>query len=84
MDIIDLIVFLVIGLGSGLLAGLILRGTGLGLACDVGAGIVGGAVGGILMAYLGDPSQSVFMMYAAAAVGATVVIMMAGPIKRHL
>lgn len=84
MDIINLIVFLVIGLALGLLAGLILKGTGLGFACDVGAGVAGGAIGGILMAYLGSAEQSDFVMYAAAAVGATVVIMLAGPIKRHL
>lgn len=84
MDIINLIVFLVIGLALGLLAGLILKGTGLGFACDVGAGVAGGAIGGILMAFLGDDGQSDFVMYAAAAVGATVVIMLAGPIKRHL
>ena len=43
MDIINLLVFLVIGLALGLLAGLILKGTGLGLACDVGVGVAGGA-----------------------------------------
>ncbi|MEA1890147.1 MAG: GlsB/YeaQ/YmgE family stress response membrane protein [Pseudomonadota bacterium] len=84
MELINLVVFLVIGLISGLLAGLILRGTGLSLACDVGAGLVGGVLGGILMMTFGVAGQSEYLAYAAAAVGATVVIMLAGPIKRHL
>ena len=84
MDIINLIVFLVIGLALGLLAGLILKGTGLGFACDVGAGVAGGAIGCILMSFICSAEQSDFVMYAAAAVGSTVVIMIAGPIKRHL
>ncbi len=84
MDIINLIVFLAIGVASGLLAGLILRGSGLGLACDVVAGLVGGVLGGILMMTFGEAGQSDFLSYAAAAVGATVVIMLAGPIKRRL
>lgn len=84
MDIINLLVFLVIGLVLGLLAGLILRGTGLGLACDVGVGVAGGLIGGLLMAFLGDAEQSDFVLYAASAVGATIVIMLAGPIKRRL
>ena len=84
MDIINLFVFLVIGLFSGLLAGLIMRGSGLGLACDVVAGIAGGLLGGILMVFFGDAGQPEFYLYAGAAVGATVVIMLAGPIKRRL
>ncbi|MCK5361024.1 MAG: GlsB/YeaQ/YmgE family stress response membrane protein [Gammaproteobacteria bacterium] len=84
MDIINFILFLVIGLFSGLLAGLILRGSGLGLACDVVAGIVGGLIGGILMGVFGEAGQPEFFLYAGAAVGATIVIMLAGPIKRRL
>ena len=84
MDILNLIIFLVIGLISGLLAGLTLRGSGLGLACDIVAGLVGGILGGILMMTFGEDGQSDYMSYAAAAVGATIVIMLAGPIKRRL
>ena len=84
MDIINLIVFSVIGLLSGLLAGLIMRGSGLGLACDVVAGIAGATLGGILMAFFGAADQPEFYLYAGAAVGATIVIMLAGPIKRRL
>ncbi len=84
MDIINLFIFLVIGLLAGLLAGLIMRGSGLGLVCDVVAGLAGGVIGGVLMSLFGDMAQPEFYLYAAAAVGATVVIMLAGPIKRRL
>ena len=84
MDIINLIIFLAIGLLSGLLAGLILKGSGLGLLCDIAAGLAGGMIGGILMVVFGDPGQPQFYSYAAAAVGATIVIMLAGPVKRRL
>ncbi|GBE07182.1 hypothetical protein BMS3Bbin11_01784 [bacterium BMS3Bbin11] len=84
MDIINLLVFLVIGLIAGLLAGLIMRGSGLGLACDLVAGLVGSVLGGIFMMTFGGAGQSDFKSYAAAAVGATVIIMVAGPVKRRL
>jgi uncharacterized membrane protein YeaQ/YmgE (transglycosylase-associated protein family) len=84
LDIINLIIFLVIGLLAGLLAGLIMKGSGLGLVCDVVAGLVGGMLGGILMSLFGDRTQPDFYLYAAAAVGATIVIMLAGPVKRRL
>lgn len=84
MDIINLIVFIIIGLASGLLAGLVLRGSGLGLTCDVVAGVIGGVLGGGLMVFFGNPLQPDSYAYAASAVGATILIMLAGPLKRRL
>jgi uncharacterized membrane protein YeaQ/YmgE (transglycosylase-associated protein family) len=84
LNFINLLIFLAIGFFAGLLAGLILKGSGLGLACDVVAGIAGGLLGGILVALIGGADTSMFVHYAGAAIGATVVIMLAGPIKRRL
>lgn len=49
----SLLVILVIGLIAGWLAGLIVRGTGLGLIADMAVGIVGAFIGSWLLPKLG-------------------------------
>jgi uncharacterized membrane protein YeaQ/YmgE (transglycosylase-associated protein family) len=53
MNITGLLIFLAIGAVSGWLAGLIMRGGGLGLLGDIVVGIVGAVIGGHLFAFLG-------------------------------
>ena len=84
MDFTSILVFLGIGLLAGLLAGLIMRGSGLGLACDLAAGVTGGLLGGILASLLGNFQSTDFIDYAGAAAGATILIMLAAPVKRRL
>ncbi len=53
MNVTGLLIFLAIGAVSGWLAGLIMRGGGLGLLGDIVVGIVGAVIGGHLFAFLG-------------------------------
>jgi uncharacterized membrane protein YeaQ/YmgE (transglycosylase-associated protein family) len=53
MNVTGLLIFLAIGAVSGWLAGLIMRGGGLGLPGDIVVGIVGAVIGGHLFAWLG-------------------------------
>jgi uncharacterized membrane protein YeaQ/YmgE (transglycosylase-associated protein family) len=79
-----LLAYVVIGLLAGLLAHLVMKGSALGLLCDVASGCVGGTVGGLLMSLFGPTGQSPFLSLAAAAVGGCIVIMIAGPLKSRL
>ena len=80
----SLLLYIVIGLLAGLLAHLVMKASALGLLCDVVAGCAGGLLGGLAMLILGPSDQSVFIPMAAAAVGGTVLIMFAGPLKNRL
>ena len=53
MNVTGLLIFLAIGAVSGWLAGLIMRGGGLGFLGDIVVGIVGAVIGGHLFSFLG-------------------------------
>ena len=53
MNVTGLLIFLAIGAVSGWLAGLIMRGGGLGLLGDIVVGIVGAVICGHLFSFLG-------------------------------
>ena len=50
MDIMSLVIFLLIGLVAGWLAGQLMRGGGFGPVGDIVIGIVGAYLGGLLLA----------------------------------
>jgi len=49
----DLLWFLVIGLVAGWLAGVLMRGGGLGIVRDLAVGVIGAVLGGSIFAALG-------------------------------
>jgi uncharacterized membrane protein YeaQ/YmgE (transglycosylase-associated protein family) len=53
MAIESILVFLVIGLIAGWLAGKIVEGTGFGLVGDLVVGVIGAFIGGWLLSYAG-------------------------------
>ena len=48
-----IIEWIMIGAIAGWLAGLLLRGNGVGIGMDVGVGMIGGVIGGFLLGPLG-------------------------------
>ena len=76
-----LLVYIVVGLLAGVLAHLVMKGSALGLLCDVMAGCAGGLLGGMAMHFMGPDDQTAFMSIAAATVGGCVLIMIAGPLR---
>jgi uncharacterized membrane protein YeaQ/YmgE (transglycosylase-associated protein family) len=74
-DIVSILIFLAIGAVAGLLAGLIMRGRGFGLAGNIVVGILGAVLGGYLfgllnIAFLGGLLGEIIV----ATVGAIIVL----------
>jgi len=69
------LMFIVIGLIAGALAGRVVSGHGYGLLGDLVVGIIGGFVGGWLFAaFLGVAGGGFFMSLVAAFIGAVVLL----------
>ncbi len=78
----NLILFLIIGGVAGWLAGLIMKGRGFGVLANVGIGIVGSFIGGILFRLLGLASQGAVGELVTATVGAVVLLAVVGKLKK--
>lgn len=78
----NLIFFLVIGLLAGWLAGLIMRGGGLGLLGNMVVGVVGAFLGGFLFDVLRISVGGFIGSLLTATVGAVVLLFILGLIKK--
>src|SRR5882672_10520461 len=70
----ELIIFLLVGMVAGWLAGILIKGGGFGLLGDMVFGVVGAFVGGWLFAQLGITAWGVVGLLITSLVGAVVVI----------
>ena len=82
MSLEGLILFLLIGLIAGWLAGRIMRGGGFGLAGDLVVGIIGALLGGWLFGLLGLSAGGFLGQLIVALVGAIVLLYLLRLIKR--
>ncbi len=82
MDAQSLILFLVIGLVAGWLAGLIMKGGGFGLVGDLVVGVVGALLGGWLFSLLGISLGGIIGSLVMALVGAMVLLFLVRLIKK--
>ncbi len=74
MGIEGLLVFLLIGLIAGWLAGVVMKGGGYGLVGDIIIGIIGAFIGGFLFSLLGLGASGFIGSVIVAFVGAVVLI----------
>ncbi len=58
MDLTSLIIWLIVGLIAGFLAGQVMRGGGYGVVGDIVVGILGAFIGGFLSTQLGGPAPT--------------------------
>ncbi len=77
-----LLMFLVIGLIAGWLAGQILRGSGYGLVGDLVVGVIGAVIGGWIFALLGIVAFGLLGSIIAATVGAIILLLILRAAKR--
>lgn len=78
------LVWLLIGAIAGWLAGMIVRGHGLGLVGNIIVGIVGAVIGGWLFERLGvSTSGGVVGAFIGATVGAVVLLFLIGLVRRR-
>ncbi|OGO64940.1 MAG: transglycosylase [Chloroflexi bacterium RBG_19FT_COMBO_55_16] len=82
MDTQSLILFLVIGLVAGWLAGRIMKGGGYGLVGDLIVGVIGAFIGGWLFGVLGISIGGILGSLVAAVVGALVLLFLLRLIRR--
>jgi uncharacterized membrane protein YeaQ/YmgE (transglycosylase-associated protein family) len=70
----ELIIFLVVGVVAGWLAGVLIKGGGFGLLGDMVFGVLGAVVGGWLFAQLGITTWGVLGLLTTSLIGAMTVI----------
>lgn len=79
----SLLVILLVGLVAGWLAGLIVKGSGLGLIGDMAVGIVGALIGSWLLPQLGIAlGTGMVAAIASATVGAVILLVTIGLVRR--
>ncbi len=86
----DLLTWLIVGLVAGVLASLVMGGTGYGIIGDIIIGIVGAFVGGWIFSALGVASPlgglagTIFVAFIGAVVLLFVIRMVRGGTRRHV
>jgi uncharacterized membrane protein YeaQ/YmgE (transglycosylase-associated protein family) len=78
----SIIAFLIIGILSGWLAGLLFKGRGFGIIGDMLIGIAGSFIGGFLFGLIGVTSHSFLGSIFTALVGALVLLLIINWIKK--
>jgi uncharacterized membrane protein YeaQ/YmgE (transglycosylase-associated protein family) len=79
----NLILFLLVGLVAGWLAGKIMKGSGYGLVGDLVAGVVGAFIGVWLFGLLGIPAGGILGLLLASVIGALVLLYVLRMIKKR-
>ena len=74
--------FILIGLAAGFLAGAVVKGHGFGLLGNLIIGVVGALVGGFLFGLLGIAATNLIGNLISAFVGAVVLLLLIGFVKR--
>ena len=81
----SLLVILIVGLFAGWLAGLIVRGSGLGLVGDMAVGIVGAFIGSWLLPQLGIAlGAGIVSAIVNATIGAVILLLVIGLFQRGI
>ncbi len=78
----NLVLFLLIGLAAGWLAGKIMKGRGFGLVGNLIVGVIGAFIGGYLFDLLDITMGGLVGELAMAVVGALVLLFIVGLVKR--
>jgi len=78
----NLILFLVVGLVAGWLAGRIMKGAGFGLVGDLIVGVIGAFIGVWLFGLLGISAGGIIGLLVVALVGALVLLYVIRMVKR--
>ena len=78
----DILVFIIIGIVAGWLAGIIMRGHGFGMIADFVIGVVGAVIGGFLFRLFGITAYGTMGALAMAVIGAVVLLGLSGMLKR--
>jgi uncharacterized membrane protein YeaQ/YmgE (transglycosylase-associated protein family) len=75
--------FILIGLAAGFLAGAVVKGHGFGLLGNLVVGVIGAVLGGFIFGLLGIATTNLLGSLICAFVGAVVLLMIIGFVKRR-
>ena len=78
----NFLIFLIIGALAGWLAGLVMKGRGLGVLGNIIVGVIGAFLGGWLLPMLGVSFGGNIGLFITAFIGAVVLLAIVGLIKR--
>lgn len=78
----NIILFLIIGLVAGWLAGQIMKGRGFGLVGNLVVGVIGAFIGGYLFRTFGIAAYGLVGALVAALVGAIILLWIVGMVKK--
>jgi uncharacterized membrane protein YeaQ/YmgE (transglycosylase-associated protein family) len=78
----NLLIFLLIGALAGWLAGLVMKGRGLGVIGNIIVGVIGAFLGGWLLPMLGVSFGGDVGLFITAFIGAVILLAIVGLIKR--
>ena len=78
----NILIFLLIGALAGWLAGLVMKGRGLGVLGNIVVGVIGAFIGGWLLPMLGVSFGGNVGMFITAFIGAVILLALVGLIKR--
>ena len=78
----NLLIFLLIGALAGWLAGLVMKGRGLGVLGNIIVGVIGAFLGGWLLPMLGVSFGGNIGLFITAFIGAVILLALVGLIKR--
>jgi len=82
MSVENLVIFLLVGVAAGWLAGRIMKGGGFGLFGDMVVGVIGAFLGGWLFGLLGISAGGLLGLLVTAFVGAVVLLFLLRLVKR--
>lgn len=82
MSVENLVIFLLVGVAAGWLAGRVMKGGGFGLFGDMIVGVIGAFLGGWLFGLLGISAGGLLGMLVTAFVGAVVLLFLLRLVKR--
>ncbi len=78
----NLLVFVIVGLVAGWLAGRIMKGRGFGLVGNLIVGVVGAFLGAYIFEFLGIPASSLLASLVMSVIGAVVLLYLIRFVKK--
>ena len=78
----NIVVFLIVGLVSGWLASLLMRGRGLGLIGDIVIGVIGAFLGGFLLHLVGIFAEGIGGLIIQSVIGAMVLLVIIKALRK--
>ena len=82
MEAKEFVVFLLVGLAAGWIAGKLMRGHGFGLAGNLVVGVLGALAGGFLFRLIGEMTRGIAGSLITATIGAVLVLFVLGQLKK--